>query len=295
MEREEFKEILLQSLGGIKGGKPVRLTLVKPRNELLLKKLKEMQYIDTRSIPFQNGYRFIVSSFTHGQYSKFRTDYWDDMDFLSVPYDDFTAVTKISEDHGFELHGFSATGKGRIQEDFPDAEAGTALKNLNHYLSMDYRPYLLKFRKGGVSIQIRKDFNFFFRRVDEDSIDLIYDTVSGILSKREEFFENLIKLRFTTDTHGNNLNFIPVEVFKRLPGISDDTITGIVRSSSGTVSMSGPASGYIIHYSIGESEKSEGKILVDPESITFIPHWNSRIESAVRILESLRLGGVITW
>jgi len=133
VEREEFKEILLQSLGGIKGGKPVRLTLVRPRNELLLKKLKEMQYIDTRSIPFQNGYRFIVSSFTHGQYSKFRSDYWDDMDFLSVPYDDFTSITKISEDHGFELHGFSATGKGRIQEDFPDAESGTALAGYDVY------------------------------------------------------------------------------------------------------------------------------------------------------------------
>ena len=64
MEREEFREILLQSLGGIRGGKPVRLTLVKPRNELLLKKLKEMQYIDTRSVPFQNfSLRFFA--FTH--------------------------------------------------------------------------------------------------------------------------------------------------------------------------------------------------------------------------------------
>ena len=52
MEREEFREILLQSLGGIRGGKPVRLTLVKPRNELLLKKLKEMQFIGIASIVF---------------------------------------------------------------------------------------------------------------------------------------------------------------------------------------------------------------------------------------------------
>ena len=295
MEREEFREILLQSLGGIRGGKPVRLTLVKPRNELLLKKLKEMQYIDTRSVPFQSGYRFIVSSFTHEQYSKFRSDYWDDMDFLSVPYDDFTSITQISGEHGFELQGFSATGKGRIHEDFPKAEAGIALKNLNHYLSMGYQPYLLKFRKNGVSIQIRKDFNFFFRRVDGDSIDLIYDTVNGILSRREKFFEDLVKLSLTTDMRGKEVDFIPTDVFRRIPGIHDDTIIEIAKSASGTVSVSGSGTGYVIHYSVGESEKSEGKILVDPENITFIPHWNSRIESALKLLESLRLGGAVTW
>ena len=295
MEKGEFREILLQSLGGIKGGKPVRLTLVRPRNELLLKKLKEMQYIDTRSIPFQNGYRFIVSSFTHGQYSRFRSDYWEDMDFLSVPYDDFTGIIKTTEDHGFSLHGFSAVGKGRIQEDFPRSEDGTALKNLNHYLSMGYYPYLLKLRKGGASIQIRKDFNFFFRRSDEDCINLIYDTANGILSRREKLFDDLIRLKLSTDMSGRQLDFIPSCSYKRLQGIDDSTIKEIVKSVSWAFSASGGKTGSMIHYSVGESEKSEGKVLIDRDSITIFPHWNSRIESFLRILEALKIGGAVTW
>ena len=295
MEREEFREILLQSLGGIRGGKPVRLTLVRPRNDLLLKKLKEMQYIDTRSIPFQNGYRFIVSSFTHGQYSKFRSDYWDDMDFLSVPYDDFTGILKTTVDHGFVLHGFSAVGKGRIQEDFPRAEDGTAMKNLNHYLSMGYYPYLLKLRKGGVSIQIRKDFNFFFRRSDEECINLIYDTANGILTRREKLFDELIRLKLSTDTGGRQLDYIPSCSYRRFPGIEDNRISEIVRSVSGSFSITRGKNGNLIHYSVGETEKSEGKILIDKENVTIVPHWNSRIESSLRILEALKIGGAVTW
>jgi hypothetical protein len=295
VERGEFREILLQSLGGIKGGKPVRLTLVRPRNDLLLKKLKEMQYIDTRSIPFQNGYRFIVSSFTHSQYSRFRSDYWDDMDFLSVPYDDFTGIIKTTEDHGFALHGFSAVGKGRIQEDFPRAESGTALKNLNHYLSMGYFPYLLKLRKGGSSIQIRKDFNFFFRRSDEDCINLIYDTVNGILNIREKLFDDLIRLKLSTGAGGRQLDYIPSCAYRRIPGIDDRTVTEIVRSVSGALSESHGKTGHMIHYSVGETEKSEGKILMDRDNITIVPHWNSRIESSLRVLEALKIGGAVTW
>ncbi|WP_393971076.1 hypothetical protein OXIME_001327 [Oxyplasma meridianum] len=295
MEREEFREILLQSLGGIKGGKTVRLTLVRSRNDLLLKKLKEMQYIDTRSIPFQSNYRFIVSSFTHGQYSRFRSDYWEDMDFLSVPYDDFTRILNTTEKYGFVLHGFSAIGQGRIQEDFPMSENGIALKNLNHYLSMGYYPYLLKLRKGKVSIQIRKDFNFFFRRSDEECINLIYDTANGIINRRGKLFDDLISLKLSTDAGGRQLDHIPSCRYKRVLGIEDMKIREIVRSVSGSFSISEGKNGSMIHYSAGEAEKSEGKILIDRDNVTVIPHWNSRMESSLRILEALKMGGAVTW
>lgn len=210
MEQDEFVELMLQSLPEQRKGRTTRLTLVRTTGEFFVSKIHNMRYVHIRSIPVEKNYRFIISSFTHEEYQEFKNDFWNDVDFLKIPQNDFEYLPEYARSIGYEFRNFRSSGPGTINLNSPKDQNGS--KKLIEYMvenkSKGFLPYHLTFSLSRNTVSIRNDFNFFLKSNNIEIIKLVYQITDFILSKNKEKFEKYASLKLGFKL--NDSDFVPI-------------------------------------------------------------------------------------
>ncbi len=197
MERDEFRDFLLQINIPRESGRTLRFSLVRLLSRSISSKLTDEKYLSLRTVPFKDSYRFVVSSFTHSEYSRFKNDYFDQVDFLRFDPGEFRNITNVAFALGFELDEYMSSGRGKLEIRAPSSE------NRSEFLLMDmenryhegFKPYLIKLSGNGSKVRVRADFNFFLSRLGEKESYLIYDITEKVLKTHMETYENLSRFR----------------------------------------------------------------------------------------------------
>lgn len=197
MERDEFRDFLLQISVPKESGRMLRFSLVRLINKSISSKLTDEKYISLRTVPFKDDYRFVLTSFTHAEYSKFKNDYFDQVDFLRIRPEEFRKITNIAFKFGFELDEYTSSGPGKIEIKAPTNENRSEflLVDMENRYHEGFRPYLIKLSNDGIKLRVRADFNFFLSQITEKEAYLVYDMTESILKSHKEVFERLARFR----------------------------------------------------------------------------------------------------
>ncbi len=291
MELEEFRELALQSIPKVSRGRTVRYTLVRTPGEFFLSKIHRQQYLGLRSIPLMGNYRFIQSTLTHGEYTTFREDFFRDFNFLKIRNPHFSGLVETARELGFRLHGFSASGKGRIDvKSPPDESRPDALVDLmNENQKNGMIPFSMTFRKDRCKVTIRKDFNFFLHGGYWEAMPLIYKVSRSVIENDLDLLEKLSGLLI--DHKVKDEDFLPLNTVKlEIPGKKgmDEALTklerrlntGLLRENEGLKSV----------YAIQKgTERSAYRIDFHEGHMEFLPTMNSKIEGILDILDLLEV------
>lgn len=293
MELEEFRELALQSLPKLSRGRTIRYTLVRTPGEFFLNKIHRQQYLDLRSIPLMKNYRFIQSSLTHSEYSAFKDDFYDDLDFLRVRTESFSNLIPIASRLGFGLYGFSASGNGRIDVKSPGK--GLTSEDLQNLLlenqEKGMKPFLITFSKDGHRVTVRKDFNYFVHGGYWDAMGLIYSTSVAVIEKDFDLLEKMSKLRLTHKSKPEKFVGLESISYPLDDGYSRELVidrmkknflVGEIRNTSELTSI------YAFHRT---NERSRYRIDVSDSSLEFLPMPGSRMEGVMELIESLEGDG----
>lgn len=213
MERDEFRDFLLQIDLPKETGRTLRFSLVRLTSGSLSSKLTDENYITLKTVPFRDNYRFILSSFTHSEYSKFKEDFHDQVDFLRFNPEEFRSIANIAFRYGFELDEYISSGRGKLDIRAPSKENRSEylLKDMENRSHEGFRPYLVKMSGEKARIRIRADFNIFISRIKEKEAFLIYDITDRILSTHRELYENLSRFRNVLEER-KDISLVPEKI-----------------------------------------------------------------------------------
>lgn len=204
MERDEFRDFLLQISIPKESGRTLRFSLVRLVSKSMSSKLSDEKYISLRTVPFRDNYRFVISGFTHAEYSRFKNDYYDQVDFLRINPEEFRKITNIAFKSGLELDEYMSSGRGKLEIKAPTSENRSEflLKDMENRYHEGFRPYLIKLSGNGTRMRVRADFNFFVPRITEQEAYLIYDITDSILKSHGEMYDRLARFRSITVASG---------------------------------------------------------------------------------------------
>lgn len=290
MELEEFRELALQSLPKLSRGRTVRYTLVRTPGEFFISKIHRQQYLNLRSIPVMKNYRFIQSSLTHGEYSTFREDFYDDFDFLKIRGDSFSSLIDIARVMGYELYGFSSSGNGRLDVKSPgsDARSEDTINLMKENEEKGMKPFLMTFRKESSKVTIRKDFNYFIHGGYWGAMELIYRTSTAVIEKDRDSLEKLSQLRLKMKLDHQEFASVEKLSVRLQERIGKDELFSRIKKNFtiGEVADSGSmTSFYAFHKG---SERSSYRIDLHGDSMEFLPTLNSKMEGLLDILENVK-------
>lgn len=227
MERDEFRDFLLQISIPKESGRTLRFSLVRLISKSMSSKLTDEKYISLRTVPFRDNYRFVVSGFTHSEYSKFKNDFYDQVDFLRINPEQFRKITNIAFKFGLELDEYMSSGRGKIEIKAPTSENRSEflLADMENRYHEGFRPYLIKLSGNGTKVRVRADFNFFVSRITEKEAYLIYDITDSVLKAQGGLYDRLARFRASGDKAGQSefSSLIP-ESFSVDTELSGDTI-----------------------------------------------------------------------
>lgn len=293
MERDEFRDFLLQIDIPRESGRILRFTLVRLISKSISSKLTDEKYISLRTIPFMGNYRFVLSSFTHSEYTRFKDDYYDQLDFLRFSAEDFRSITNIAFRYGFELDEYVSSGTGKLEIRAPTRE------NRSEYLLVDmenrfhegFRPYLIKLSSPASKLRVRADFNIFLSKMTEQEAYLLYDLTESILSSHMETYEKLARFRSAAHSgHGGSSELIP-EIIKAEQPLSPENLRSVL-SGKFEALLEKNANGLS---RIFLKEKPSGRWIatmnVLGDSVQIIPGLDPTLESMLLIQEIITEAG----
>lgn len=294
MERDEFRDFLLQISVPRESGRTLRFSLVRLISKSISSKLTDERYISLRTVPFSDNYRFVLTSFTHSEYSKFKNDYYDQVDFLRIRPEEFRKITNTAFKHGLELDEYMSSGPGKLEIRAPtdDNRSEYLLNDMENRFHEGFKPYLLKLSGNGMKIRVRADFNFFVSNLGEKEANLIYDITDGVLRSHREYYERLAGFRSSF-----NVNDKPASVtFKLKEKVSADSINdNLSRKFETVVEKMGRNPSRIFL-----KEKQTGRwistLCVVGNSVQAVPGLDPTLESMLIISESIEdLGAESIW
>lgn len=288
MDISEFRELAFQSLPLQKRGRTTRFTLVRTSGDFFINKIHNQDYFNIRSIPIEKNYRFIISSFTHEEYQNFKEDFWQDIDFLKIPRNDFEYLPEIAILSGYNFDEFKASGRGKIDIRAPENPKGSdqLLKEMEENSRRGMRPYNYTFSVSGKSVSVRSDLNFFLTTHERTSIDLVFKITEYVLSKNKADFDLYASLKILPKASAQEfmgmktISFALPEIAKErfVRDISEWFILGKQDISSKTESI------YLY-------EKNQDvptfRVNFEKNKIVLVPTITSKVESIVNLKEAL--------
>lgn len=288
MDISEFRELAFQSLPSQKRGRTTRFTLVRTSGDFFINKIHNQDYFNIRSIPIEKNYRFIISSFTHEEYQNFKDDFWQDVDFLKIPREDFEYLPELAILAGYNFDEFKASGRGRIDLRAPNSEKGSdqLLKDMAENTKRGMKPYHLTFSVAGKAVSVRSDLNFFLTAHERTSVDLIYRITEYVLSRNKADFDSYASLKIAPKASEREfmdirtVSFaIPLEKKESfLRNLSEWFIIGKLDNPSETESV------YLY-------EKNQDlptfRINFESGRIVLVPTTTSKVESVINLKEAL--------
>ncbi len=295
MERDEFRDFLLQISIPKESGRTLRFSLVRLISKSISSKLTDERYISLRTVPFRDNYRFVISSFTHAEYSKFKNDYYDQVDFLRINPEEFRKLTNIAHRFGFELDEYMSSGPGKLEIKAPSSENRSEflLADMESRYHEGFRPYLIKLSGSGSKIRVRADFNFFLSRITDKEAYLIYDMTESILGSHSETYERLARFRSPEGAPGSS-SFSP---------LTPETFSVEVEATADSVKNSFSRKFETVSDRIGHQperiflkEKPSGRWLATlcilGTTIQVVPGLEPTLESLLQIMETIdEMGG----
>lgn len=291
MDREEFADFLLQS--GIKplSGRMIRLTLVRSVNTYISSKISNERYINIKSIHLEGNYRMMVTNFTHSEYSNFRKDFNDEVDFLRFSPSNFNRIVREAFENNFELIEFFSRGNGRISIKSPvdGNRSQFLLLDMENREKEGFYPYMVKLRGRDVTLRVRADCNFFLSKLDRNAAILIYQIAKLILSQESETYERLSRFRYPNWKQTGMPALMP-EYVKLHPSHTQDNLKSLVRRWFNTVSddMGNAPITYITERNSGEWIATL-RFLGDVAEL--VPGRRPNIDSFLTLLEILTRDG----
>jgi hypothetical protein len=187
----EFVELFLQITPKIMRGHTYRFVLVRTDSTFIIPPISESSYLDIRTVPVHDGYKLVVTSFTHSQYEKFKRDFSGQLDFLRIPHERFLNIVNFAIDKGFSFHSFTSVGRGKIHMKAKNGETSSwdLYNEMMELIPKGFDPYILEFQDSGLFVSIRSDFNFFATRINRDIVSLTYSVLSEIISSENDTIE----------------------------------------------------------------------------------------------------------
>ncbi len=237
MDREEFSDFLMQSDVRPVPGRMIRLTLVRSVNSYISSKITNERYIKMKSVHLDGNYRFIITNFTHSEYSKFRKDFGGDLDFLKFNHSNFRRIVRKAFENKFELTEFFSRGNGKISIRSPINGSGSQflLMDMESREKEGFFPYMVKLRNDAVTLRVRADFNFFLSRMDRSAALLIYQIAKDILAEESDLYERLARFRYM-NAKNSQLPFVTPEYIKLHPSHTMQRLRSEIRGSFNMVS-----------------------------------------------------------
>ena len=197
LDWNEFAELLIQVSPKPSRGRTVRMSLVRTESDYFLSKLSSQAYLRLRTVPVDRKYRLIVSDFTHEEYAGFKSDFINDIDFLRLSDEAFQSMISTASEDELLLDGFDASGAGRVSFNSKDTgwDHWKMYEELRAQSDRGLKPYVLSFRKGDLSLTVRKDLNFFVTRLERETAMWIHTIITEVLKRAKESFDNLSKFK----------------------------------------------------------------------------------------------------
>ncbi len=224
MEKPEFVDLLSQMSLYREYGSRLRLSLIRTLENFFPKKISDEMFLDLRSLPFRDNYRFVLSSFGNSDYKKFRSAFKGDIQFLSFGYNELDAIVATANSENFYLKQFRSSGGGSITLKATADITGQnyLLNEMKNGIINEIYPVEYHFSNGKETFELDRNFNIILHDPAHVPAGLIYELTDKILSESSSLHERLMQQIYLRPTEKFGLPALTPIVFRIRPHIGDE-------------------------------------------------------------------------